>query len=222
MHPLDTITEVSKGVYGADIEHYVRTNMGITAGKILYECKFAKNWKNDWVQKIRTDGTGFDILVIVSTVLPEGMKNFGMIDEVFICRFHEIDVVSNLLRFALIKTDAQKTREKNKETIQERVVNYISGPEFLFVMTNIRNAYNEFEDSIRTEENYMKKVWKKRRLQLQTVTDSMTNMFGTLEAIGGAQFSLPGFDRPQLEEPGFDNDNDYSALIFDDDDDIIT
>lgn len=200
LHPLDTITEIKKGTYGADIEHYVRTNMGATAGKILYECKFAKNWQDDWVQKIRSDGTGFDILVIVSTVLPAGMDNFGVIDDVFICRFHEIEVVSNLLKFAIEKTNALKTREEHKETIQERVVNYISGPEFSFVMTNIMNAYNEFEESIRTEENYMKRVWKKRRKQLQSVTDSMTNMLGTLEAIGGAQFSLEGFERPQLEE----------------------
>ena len=27
----------------------------------------------------------------------------------------------------------------------------------------------------------------------------MTNMLGKLEAIGGAQFSLPEFERPQLE-----------------------
>ena len=201
LYPLDTLKEISKGAYGADIEQFVRTNLGSTAGKILYECKFAKNWKDEWIQKIRTDGTGFDILVVVSTVLPEGMETFGKIDDVFVCRFHELEVVSNLLRFAVLRTDSLKTREKHKESIQERVVNYISGEEFSFVMTNIMNAYSEIDESIRKEEKYMKTAWKTRRERLQTVIDSMTNMLGTLEAIGGAQFSLPGFDRPQLEGP---------------------
>jgi hypothetical protein len=101
----------------------------------------------------------------------------------------------------VLRTDSLKTREEHKESIQERVVNYISGEEFSFVMTNIMNAYSEFGESIRKEEQYMKKQWKARKERLQTVVDSMANMLGTLEAIGGAQFSLPGFDRPQLEGP---------------------
>ena len=51
LYLLDTFKEISKGVYGADIEQFVRTNHGSTAGKILYECKFAKNWKDEWIQK---------------------------------------------------------------------------------------------------------------------------------------------------------------------------
>ena len=204
LYPLDALNEISKGAYGADIEQFVRTKLGSTAGKILYECKFVKNWKDEWINKIRSDGTGFDILVVVSTVLPEGMETFGKIDDVFVCRFHELEVVSNLLRFALLKTDSLKTIEEHKESIQERVANYISGPEFSFVLENIMKAYTEIEDSIRMEEGYMKKQWKARRHRLQTVVDSIAKMLGTLDAIGGAQFNLPDlprFERPQLEGP---------------------
>ena len=74
-----------------------------------------------------------------------------------------LEVVSNLLRFVVLRTDSLKTREKHKESIQERVVNYISGQEFSFVLTNIMNAYSEIDESIRKEEQYMKKQWKAKR-----------------------------------------------------------
>ena len=200
-HPLDKLNEIARGNYGADIEQFVRTNQGTTAGKILYECKYHKKWNDGWVEKIRKDGTGFDVLVIVTTTMPDRMEHFGEVDGVFVCRFHELLVVSNLLRFAVLRSNSLVVKEAHKESIQERVVEYIGSPEFNFVMTNIMNAYNDFDDSIRKEEQYMKKLWKARRTKLQTVSDSMAEMLGKLEAIGGATFKEIGFERPLLDEP---------------------
>ena len=104
------------------------------------------------------------------------------------------------------------------ETIQEKVLDYISGEEFKFVMENILSAYRQFDDTIRTEEQYMQKVWKKRRKLLRAVIDNMANMIGTLDALGaGDSVKHLGFDEPNLLGSGDDNDKDESE---DDDEDM--
>ena len=207
-HPLDNFKEIQKGNYGADIAQFVRTNNGLNAGKILYECKYHKNWNDQWIEKIRKDGLGFDVLVIVTTTMPKDMKSFGEKNGVFICRFHELKVVSNLLRYALLRSNLISMKEAHKESIQERVIEYVSSPEFKFIMTNIMNAYRDLDDSIRREEQYLKKSWKSKRAKLQTVVDSMADMLGRLEAIGDATFTGIGFDLPPLlDEPKIDEES---------------
>jgi len=207
-HPLDSFQEIQKGQYGADIEQYVRTKNGHNAGKILYEIKNHKNWNDQWIEKIRKDGLGFDVLVIITTTLPKDMKNFGEKNGVFICRYHELKVVTNLLRYALLRSNSITIRESHKETIQDRVIEYISSPEYKFVMTNIISAYKDLDDSIRREENYLRKSTKSKRAKLQTVIDSIADMLGRLESIGDATFTDIGFDLPRLlDEPRVDDDS---------------
>lgn len=84
---------------------------------------------------------------------------------------------------------------------------YISGDEFKFVMANVLTAYRQFDDTIRTEEQYMQKVWKKRRKLLRDVIENLANMIGTLDALGaGDSVKHLGFDYPNLLESGDDNE----------------
>ena len=207
-YPTDELFEVPKGAYGADIQQSVKTPYGVTAGKILYECKYHKNWNSEWIDKIRKDGTGFDIHVIVCKSTPEELESFGQINGVFICKFYELEIVSNLLRHAVLRSNSAVVKEAHKETIQQKVSEYISGPEFKFVMVNVVNAYKDIESSIRKEEQYMKKQWKSRRTKLQSVVDSLTEMLGQLDAIGSAQFNEIEFGGFMLDAPDSEGDDD--------------
>ena len=46
--PFDMITEVGKGVRGADCIQTVRNAIGIECGKIIYESKRTENFTADW------------------------------------------------------------------------------------------------------------------------------------------------------------------------------
>ncbi|MCX6210018.1 MAG: DUF2130 domain-containing protein, partial [Bacteroidetes bacterium] len=73
--PFDNITEVGKGVRGADCIQTVHTKTGTEAGKIIYESKRTKDFSNDWIEKLKTDmrSLGADIAVIVTQTLPKDM-----------------------------------------------------------------------------------------------------------------------------------------------------
>ena len=192
LYPRDTITEVKKGNYGADILQTILGDRGNAAGKILYECKKHKVWNDAWVTKLRQDAinANADTMVIVSSVMPEGIDTFGRIDDIWVCKYHEVPLVSALLRHAVIKISQEKVREEHMMSIQERVLEYVSGPEFAMVMRGVMQAYQAFEDDMRKEERYMKTRWKARRGYLRDIIDSITSMMGRFEQLGAGDFEV--------------------------------
>ena len=53
--PFDQISEVGKGVRGADSIQLVRNSLGQEAGKIIYESKRTKDFNQEWIDKLKTD-----------------------------------------------------------------------------------------------------------------------------------------------------------------------
>jgi len=192
LFPRDVVNEVKRGAYGADVEHSVLNPGGAVAGKMIWECKKHKRWNDGWVATIRKNAIeyGADTMVIVTSTMPDGMESFGMVDDVFVCRYHEVAVVSELLRQTILKVSSERAREQHMMTIQERVLEYVSGPEFAMVMRGVMQAYEEFEDDLRKEEQYMKTRWKARRGYLRNIIDSVTSMMGRLEHLGAGDFEV--------------------------------
>ena len=192
LFPRDGINEVKRGAYGADVEHAVPSSSGSTAGKIIWECKKHKRWNDGWIPTIRNNAIeyGADTMVIVTTKMPDGMENFGVVDDVFVCRYHEVAVVAELLRHAILRASDERVREKHMMSIQERVLAYVSGPEFAMVMRGIMSAYEDFEDDLRKEEQYMKRRWSARRGYLRSIIDSVTSMMGRLDHLGAGDFEV--------------------------------
>ena len=192
LFPRDGVNEVKRGAYGADVEHSVLSPSGAVAGKILWECKKHKRWNDGWVATIRKNAIdyGADTMVIVTSTMPDGMESFGMVDDIFVCRYHEVSVVSALLRYAVLRASGERVREQHMMTTQERVLEYVSGPEFAMVMRGVMQAYEEFEDDLRKEEQYMKTRWKARRGYLRNIIDSVTSMMGRLEHLGAGDFEV--------------------------------
>lgn len=194
LFPRDYVTEIKKGAYGADLTQVVIDKFGRSVGKIIYESKKQKNWQNDWIPKLRQDAIAeqADLKVIVTTVMPDGMNSFGQIDDIFICQYHELSVVVTLLREVLIQVHQEKNVQENMKTVQERIVDYIRGDEFITVMTLVQQAYGSFSEDLRKEEEYMKKRWKARRDYLNQITTGMSSVLGSLAAIGGSQLNFAG------------------------------
>src|SRR5665647_3796713 len=85
--PFDVITEVGKGIKGADCIQLVRNNFGQECGKIIYESKRTENFGADWIEKFKKDmrSTGADIAVLVTKTMPKDLDCFGLKDGVWVC-----------------------------------------------------------------------------------------------------------------------------------------
>jgi len=193
LFPRDDIREIKKGRFGADLTQLVINDFGGATGKIIYESKKQKNWKDEWIQKLRQDAVNeqAEIKVIVTTAMPEQMNSFGQMEDIFICQYHELPVVATLLRQVLIQVYQEKNIQEHMKTVQEKVVGYIRSDEFITVMTMLQEAYHNFSEDLRLEEQYMKTRWKKRRDYLSDVSTGLTSLLGRLQAIAGNQLNLP-------------------------------
>ena len=185
--PFDIISEVGKGVRGADCIQTVRNSLGLEAGKIIYESKRTKDFGGDWIEKLKADmrSQGADVAVLVTQAMPKDMNQFGEKDGIWICSFSEVKAVSFMLRDAIIKIfNAAKTQD-NKGDKMHLLYNYLTSSEFAEQWKAIREGFMGMRISIQRERDAMEKLWKQREKQLDKILLSAAHVRGSIEGIAG-------------------------------------
>lgn len=185
--PFDTISEVGKGVRGADAIQTVRNKQGVDCGKIIYESKRTKAFSNDWIEKLKADmrSQQADVAVLVTEVLPKEMEVFGEKDGVWICRFSEVKALSYLLRDGIVKISAATMSQENKGDKMHMLYNYLTSNEFSEQWKAIREGFMSMKISIQKERDAMEKLWKAREKQLEKVMLNAAHIKGSVEGIAG-------------------------------------
>ena len=189
--PFDLITEVGKGVEGADCIQTVRNNIGVTCGKIIYESKRTKGWSNNWIDKLKADkrNTGADVAILVTQNFPKGMERFGEKEGIWICNFSEVGSVAHLLRNGILKIyEIQKAQEGKGDKMQ-MLYNYLTGIEFRGQVEAIMEGFMAMKQGITKERIQMEKIWKEREKQLEKVLISTSGMYGSVKGIAGASIA---------------------------------
>lgn len=186
--PFDTISEVGKGVKGADAIQTVRNKQGQDCGKIIYESKRTKAFSNDWIEKLKVDmrAQQADVAVLVSEVLPKDLDTFGEKDGVWICRFSEVKALSTLLRDGIIKIYTATKSEDNKGEKMTMLYSYLTSNEFSGQWKAIREGFMSMRHSIQKERDSMEKLWKAREKQLEKILLNAAHIQGSVEGIAGS------------------------------------
>ncbi len=201
--PLDVIDEVKKGQNGADCLHHVRNTFGKIVGTVSYETKRTKSFSRSWIEKHKSDmrihkaGIG----VIVTEVMPEGMRSFGLLEGIWICKFQEVEGLAKALRQTLIKVSEVEIANDGKEEKMQVLYNYLTSSEFSQPMQAIVRSFVNLKDQIETEKRAMKRQWKQREKQLEIIIDGATDMYGSIKGIAGNSIS----EIPELEFPKPEN-----------------
>lgn len=205
--PFDTVTEVGKGVEGADCILIVRNLNGMECGKIIFESKRTKSWANNWVEKLKNDmrGQQADLAILVSQVYPKGMDCFGEKDGIWVANFKEFMGLTIALRTAIIRIAEAKRSEENKGEKMHLLYNYLTGIEFRQQIEAIVEGFMAMKLSITKERIQMEKLWKEREKQLEKVLINTSGFYGSVKGIAGSSVQ----DIPLLEmtENGGDLDN---------------
>ncbi len=190
--PFDVITEVGKGVRGADCIQTVRNGFGQECGKIIFESKRTKDFANDWIEKLKADmrSQGADVAVIVTQALPKDMNSFGEKDGVWICSFNEVKPVVHMLRDAVIKIFNASKSQENKGDKMHLLYDYLTSREFAEQWSAIREGFMSMKVSIQKERDQMEKLWKAREKQLEKVLLNAAHIRGSIEGISGTDVNL--------------------------------
>ncbi len=188
--PFDSISEVGKGVRGADCMLTVRNNMGQDCGYIIFESKRTKDFNKDWIEKLKTDmrSSGADIALLVTQAMPKEMDRFGEREGVWICSFAEVRALVHLMREHIIRIYAINRSQENKGDKMTMLYDFLTGKEFQEQWKAIREGFMAMQRSIMSEKVQMEKLWKVREKQLEKVLLNMASFTGSIQGIAGKDF----------------------------------
>lgn len=187
--PFDLVTEVSKGVRGADCIQTVRNNFGQECGNIIYESKRTSAFANDWIDKLKKDmrSQGAEIAVLVTQNMPKDMNCFGLKDGIWICNFSEVQALSAVLRDGILRLHSAAKSQENKGDKMHMLYDYLISNEFSEQWKAIREGFMSMKLSIQRERDAMERMWKAREKQLDKVLLNAAHVRGSIEGIAGME-----------------------------------
>jgi hypothetical protein len=161
--PYDVVSEVGKGVRGAD-----------------------------WIEKLKADMRvlGADVAVIVTQAMPKDMTNFGEREGIWICTFDDARALVHVLREFIIKVYNASKSQENKGDKMTLLYNYFTSGEFSEQWRAIREGFMSMKMSIQRERDQMEKMWKAREKQLEKVLLNAAHIRGSIEGIAGMDVDL--------------------------------
>lgn len=187
--PFDTVSEVGKGIRGADCILTVRNTFGQECGTIIFESKRTKDFGGDWIDKLKQDmiTTSADLAVIVTQSLPRDMDRFGEKQGVYICSFAEAKNLVAILRQAVIKVFETRKSQENKGDKMVMLYDYLTGAEFMAQWNAMRDAFRKFRAFMQKEREDFEKNWKKKEKMLETIINNSMQISGSIEGISGME-----------------------------------
>ena len=201
--PFDLVSEVGKGVEGADCIQTVRNHLGNDCGKIIFESKRTKTFNNGWIDKLKADmrSTQADVAILVTQAYPKDQTCFGERDGVWVCSFGEVLALTSALRHTIIRVADTRRAEDNKGEKMHMLYTYLTGNEFRQQIETIVEGFLCLKQSITRERVQMEKLWKEREKQLEKVLLSTSGMYGSIKGIAGASIgSIPLLEDGMEEE----------------------
>lgn len=201
LFPFDLISEVGKGIKGADVVHIVRNKINVDCGTILYESKRTKAFVNEWINKLKNDALQIkaDVCIIVTEAMPDGIERIGQKEGVWICTFNDFKGLVLVLRESLIKVNEAYSSQTNKGDKMQMLYDYLTSNEFRLQVGAIIEGFTDLQKSYEQEKRAMERIWKEREKQLQKVLLNTNHFIGSVKGIAGSSI-------PDLKQIGA-NDN---------------
>lgn len=199
--PYDDVTPVPKGMAGADLIQDVRNGQGQVCGRIVWETKNTKHWSDAWLPKLKDDlrAAQGNIAVLVSTALPAGLHEFGLVDGVWVASRHAWPALAVALREQLIQVAFAHAAHQGRQEKMDLLYQYLAGDAFRHKVTGIVEAFTALQEQLARERRAMEKIWKEREKQIERVILNTVGMYGEMRGILGG--SLPDIPALSLEGP---------------------
>jgi hypothetical protein len=194
--PADNISEVKKGVRGADVIQEVIDKRGRACGVILWESKNAK-WSQTWIATLKENQrqAKAQIAVLVATDTPE-IENFTYRDGVWIVTRKMALPLALALRFNLVSVTFERQANENKSEKAEILYQYITSIEFKHRIEAIVETFSDMQNTIEAEKRWFTSKWAKQEKQIRRVVDNTVGMRADLEGLVGN--ALPAVDYLEL------------------------
>ncbi|MCL2109523.1 MAG: DUF2130 domain-containing protein [Oscillospiraceae bacterium] len=197
----DTITEVKKGEYGADIRQIINDFTVPNCGLILWECKNAKNRSDKWTDKLKEEVIGEKAQAgIIVWYSPNNTDDFKQIsDNIWLVKPQYAVMLGFLIRDTIIKVGFANRNNENKAAKTEMLYNYLMGDEFKNRFQTIITAYTDMQSSQKKERAKIMKMWAEQDKLIDVIQYNLIGMSGDMKGIAGKEIiALPDFGDNRL------------------------
>lgn len=183
--PADSIEEVGKGKFGADVLQVVRDISGNDCGKIIWESKRTRNFEEGWIEKLKNDCSNAkaDIAILVSTALPKEIAVFGQKKGVYVTSFQCLVQVASVLRESLVSLAKMKALSIGKNEKIESLYRYITSSEFAQKIESMMETYLQMQQELEIEKNAIQKIWAKRETRIEKLKNNTIQIHGSLSGL---------------------------------------
>lgn len=195
--PNDQISEVAKGVKGADIIQEIIDRNGNNCGKILWELKNTKSWSELWVDKLKADQRAAvaDYAVLISEAVPEVIDSARFYKNIWVTKRSFVIGLACALRLNLIQISMAKRALDGKKGKSDLLFSYLSGTEFRLRVEAIIDAFTNMQAETEKEKRYFSNKWARDEKNIRQVIDNTYGMHGDLKGIvGNALPQIKGLD----------------------------
>lgn len=199
--PRDAIEPVPKGVRGADIIQRVMSPSGGVAGVMLWETKRTKHWSDGWIVKLKEDqrAMGAEIAVIVSDVLPKGVRHVGHFDGIWVVDDAAMLGLAIALRSGVLQVYQARQAATGQGQKQELLYEYILGASFRQKIETLVETFIVLRDDLDREKRAVQKLWSMREQQLEKLMSATSRLYGEVQGIIGP--SLAPVRELELQAP---------------------
>ncbi len=183
--PIDLVTEVGKGKFGADILQLVRNNLGQVCGKIIWESKRTKNFEEGWIDKLKGDlrEAKADMAILVCTSLPKDIRIFGQKGGIYITGFDSLLPVARVLRESLISLTQMKALSVGKNERIESLYRYITSSEFAQKIESMMETFSSMNNTLEKEKTAMQRIWAQREKEIDRLKTNTLTIHGSLSGL---------------------------------------
>ena len=200
--PADLITVTPQGKRGPDVTQIVRAGH-LNCGVILWECKRAAAWSNDWPHKlageVRQAGARFG--VIVSQVLPAGMDGSGPAGDVWACDYgHAWDLAAGL-RQAIIAVYRHEAANAARAGTAGKLYDYMATGGFEARYKTMEQGSGRLRQELAQDQRVSQQRWKR----MEQIIDEFCEqgLQGIVLDIIGLGGEIPPAARAELSDGGF-------------------
>jgi hypothetical protein len=175
-----------------DVLHTVMGS-GREVGRILYECKNAGAWQNDWLIKLKQDGLKrrTPYLVLVTRKLPAKASAMCVRDDVAICEPACVVAVASIMRQWVVGAYRADNAAQGVPEKARRVYDYLAGTEFRGDFDEMLACANELDAQDAGERSQHERSWAKRATLYRRLRAAHLRIGAKLEAELDGHAPLP-------------------------------
>jgi hypothetical protein len=161
--PNDDIQRVGRGKPGADIIHKVRHN-GAVCGTIVYDSKNHKQWRSEFVTKLRQDqiAAKAEHAVLATHVFPKDRKQLHINDGVILANPARAVVIAMILRQQVLQVHCLKVSNEERASKTEELYAFITSDRFGQFLSAINTTTAQLEALQVAEKKSHENNWKKQ------------------------------------------------------------